>query len=199
MCLILFTSCFNPQDRGESGSRMVECTFREVGCLAAVHPDEMAGHLDTQIHYHTGVSGTSRVSHSSECFNTGQYAECALARALREKQRRNISLNCAVLLEELVAQNCDWIQNMPVPAGARNLHANVYRLALGHTQSLIPWIQALFPRGKAAGSWCWRRPLSSTKVENGCSCTSYSQFWFHGMDRDNFYFLLYKIFLLTSH
>jgi len=140
-----------------------------------------------------------RVSHSSECFNTGQYTECALARALREKQRRNISLNYAALLEELVAQNCDWLQNMPVPAGARNLHANVYRLALGHTQSLIPWIQALFPRGKAAGSWCWRRPLSSTKVENGCSCTSYSQFWFHGMDRDNFYFLLYKIFLLMPH
>ena len=38
---------------------MVECTFREVGCLAAVHPDDMAAHLDTQIHYHTGVSVSS--------------------------------------------------------------------------------------------------------------------------------------------
>jgi hypothetical protein len=37
---------------------MVECTFREVGCLAAVNPDEMAAHLDTQIHYHTSVSAT---------------------------------------------------------------------------------------------------------------------------------------------
>jgi len=49
----------NGQDGGESGSRMVECTFREVGCLAAVHPDEMAAHLDTQIHYHTGLLSTA--------------------------------------------------------------------------------------------------------------------------------------------
>jgi len=66
-----------------------------------------------------------RVSHSSECFNTEQYTKCALARVLREKQRRNISLNYAVVLDELVAQNCHWIQNIPIPAGARYLHANI--------------------------------------------------------------------------
>jgi TNF receptor-associated factor 6 len=49
----------NGQDGGESGSQMVECTFREVGCLAAVHPDDMPAHLDTQIHYHTGLLGTA--------------------------------------------------------------------------------------------------------------------------------------------
>jgi hypothetical protein len=57
--LLSFAFYFNPQDGGESGLRMAECTFREVGCLAAVHPDEMATHLDTQIHYHTGVCVTS--------------------------------------------------------------------------------------------------------------------------------------------
>ena len=45
-----------------------------------------------------------RVSHSSECFNAEQYTECALARALWEKQWRNTSLSYAVMLEELVAQ-----------------------------------------------------------------------------------------------
>jgi hypothetical protein len=85
-CLILFASCFNPQDGGESGSRMVECAFREVGCLAAVHPDEMAAHLDTEIHFHTGVSATSEFRIAQECFTTGRYTECALTRALQDKQ-----------------------------------------------------------------------------------------------------------------
>lgn len=88
---------------------MVECAFREVGCLAAIHSDEMAAHLDTQIHYHTGVSATLEFCIAKECFTTGHYTECALATALQEKQRRNTSLCYAVMLEEPVGQNCDWI------------------------------------------------------------------------------------------
>jgi len=41
------------------------------------------------------------------------------------KKQRNISLNYAVMLEELVAQNCHWIQNIPILAGARNLRAKI--------------------------------------------------------------------------
>jgi hypothetical protein len=50
----------NPQAGPDSGTQVVECSFREVGCLATVHPDELAAHLDTQIHYHTSVSVTSK-------------------------------------------------------------------------------------------------------------------------------------------
>ncbi|PNF35131.1 hypothetical protein B7P43_G09481 [Cryptotermes secundus] len=49
----------NHQGGIESGTQVVECSFREVGCLAAVHPDELAAHLDTQIHYHTSLLSTA--------------------------------------------------------------------------------------------------------------------------------------------
>jgi hypothetical protein len=107
----LFTFCFNPQDGGESGSRVVECTFREVGCLVSVHPDELATHLDTQIHYHTSVSATSKFCVAQNYFITGQCTKCAVGKALWKKERRNISLNYALVLEEIVAQNCHRIQN----------------------------------------------------------------------------------------
>jgi hypothetical protein len=48
---------------------MVECSFREVGCLATVHPEELAAHLDTQIHYHTSVSIASKF-HTISVFPT---------------------------------------------------------------------------------------------------------------------------------
>jgi len=41
------------------------------------------------------------------------------------KNNKNISLNYAFMLEELVAQNCHWIQNIPILAAARNLCAYV--------------------------------------------------------------------------
>ncbi|KDR22761.1 TNF receptor-associated factor 6 isoform X1 [Zootermopsis nevadensis] len=44
-----------PQKGQDLGSQMVDCSFREVGCLASVHPDELVTHLDTQIHYHTSL------------------------------------------------------------------------------------------------------------------------------------------------
>jgi hypothetical protein len=52
----LFTCCLNPQEGQDLDTQMVDCSFREVGCLATLHPDELVTHLDTQIHYHTSVS-----------------------------------------------------------------------------------------------------------------------------------------------
>jgi hypothetical protein len=57
---LMVTCCLNPQTGSDSGTQVLECSFREVGCLAAVHPDELAAHLDTQIHYHTSVSIASK-------------------------------------------------------------------------------------------------------------------------------------------
>jgi hypothetical protein len=57
---LLVACCLNPQAGSDPGTQMVECSFREVGCVATVHPDELAAHLDTQIHYHTSVSIASK-------------------------------------------------------------------------------------------------------------------------------------------
>jgi hypothetical protein len=57
---LLVTCCLSPQAGSDQGTQVVECSFREVGCLATVHQDELAAHLDTQIHYHTSVSIASK-------------------------------------------------------------------------------------------------------------------------------------------
>ncbi|PSN39060.1 hypothetical protein C0J52_10098 [Blattella germanica] len=45
------------QDTLQEGlnSQLMECSFRDVGCLSVVHTDEMPGHLDSQIHHHINL------------------------------------------------------------------------------------------------------------------------------------------------
>lgn len=140
-CLLLFTFCFNLQDGEESGLRMVECTFREMGCLAAVHPDEMAAHLDTQIHYHIGVSATSELCVAKSVSLLDSIQSVHLQKAFWEIQQRNISLNSAVMLKDLVAQNCHQIQIFQSWQGQEIvMSSEMFRLAVGHTLSPISWI-----------------------------------------------------------
>lgn len=93
------------KDGRESCPPLVECTFREVGCLTAVNPDEMAAHLDTQIHYHTSVSAASVFSISQTDFTIGQYKKCVIGKQVKgKKKQHNVSLNYALILEQTAVQ-----------------------------------------------------------------------------------------------
>ena len=101
----------------------MECTFREVGCLAALHPDEMAAHLDTQIHYHTGVSATSdfRIVQSVSTLDNIQSV-----RSQERYRKNNEEIFHSILLS---CWKNSW-HNIVIgykifQEGARNLYANV--------------------------------------------------------------------------
>ncbi|XP_069675401.1 TNF receptor-associated factor 6-like [Periplaneta americana] len=78
----------NQQEGHNSRSQLIECSFRHVGCLATVHPNDLAAHIDTQIHYHISLLSSAYSKLQTSIQSQHMEAKAQEASSLWEPDRK---------------------------------------------------------------------------------------------------------------